>query len=294
MYELVQVGAQTYYINCPAKMGIWHDEDGGVWLIDSGNDKEAGRKVNKILDAQQWHLKAIINTHSNADHIGGNKLLHNRIGAPIYSTPLEAAFTAYPILEPSFLYGGYPMRSLRSKFLMAQPSPAQDIVDAILPEGMSTFSLPGHFFDMIGVRTPDDVCFMADCVQSPELIDKYHISFIYDVEAYLQTLSMVSKMHAACFVPAHAAPCEDMTVLAEINRSKVEEILNLILACCSERCTQEQILKRVFDHYGLTLDMAQYVLAGSTLRSYVSYLVDASRLQPEFVDNTLYWRVNET
>lgn len=292
MYELVQVGAQTYYINCPAKIGIWHDEDGGAWLIDSGNDKEAGRKVNKILDAQKWQLKAIINTHSNADHIGGNKLLHSRTGAPIYTTSLEGAFTKHPVLEPSFLYGGYPMASLRNKFLMAQPSPVQDISEAILPEGMSTFSLPGHFFDMIGVRTPDNVCFMADCVQSKELIEKYHISFIYDVGAYLQTLSMIETMDAAFFVPAHAEPCEDMTVLAEINRAKVFEIIGLILDFCREGCTQERLLKQIFDHYGLRLDMAQFVLAGSTLRSYAAYLADMGRLQSEFIDNVFFWRSN--
>lgn len=294
MYELVQVGAQTYYINCPAKMGIWHDEQGAVWLIDSGNDKEAGRKVSKILEAQNWHLQAIINTHSNADHIGGNKLLYNRTDAPIYSTPIEAAFTAHPVLEPSFLYGGYPMKALRNKFLMAQPSPAQDIAHISLPDGMSIFPLPGHYFAMIGVRTPDDVCFMADCVQSPDLLDKYHISFIYDVAAYLQTLRNIEAMSAACFVPAHADVCDDMASLSAINRAKVEEIITLVLECCALPCTAEQLLKRVFDHYGLSLDMVQYVLAGSTLRSYVSYLADAGRLVGTFTDNMLYWQKNDT
>ena len=70
MYELIQVLNNTYYINCPAKIGLYLDGDKGVYLIDSGNDKEAGRKVRQILDKNGWTLRAILCTHSHADHIG--------------------------------------------------------------------------------------------------------------------------------------------------------------------------------------------------------------------------------
>ena len=63
MYELVQVAENTYYINSPSKIGVYRVSDDDVWLIDSGNDKDAGRKIQKILDAQGWKLTAIINTH---------------------------------------------------------------------------------------------------------------------------------------------------------------------------------------------------------------------------------------
>ena len=49
MYELIQVSNNSYYVNCPAKIGIYRCEDNGVYLIDSGNDKEAGRKVLSLI-----------------------------------------------------------------------------------------------------------------------------------------------------------------------------------------------------------------------------------------------------
>ena len=64
--------------------------------------------------------------------------------------------------------------------------------------------LLGHFFDMVGFRLPDGVVFLADCISSRETLDKYAVSFIYDVGAYLETLDMVEGMKAAMFVPAHA------------------------------------------------------------------------------------------
>ena len=106
MYELIQVADNTYYINSPSKIGVYRVSDEEVWLIDSGNDKDAGRKVQKILEAQGWKLKGILNTHSNADHIGGNTLLQNRLGCAVYAAPMERVVVEAPILEPSFLYGG--------------------------------------------------------------------------------------------------------------------------------------------------------------------------------------------
>ena len=80
MYELIQVSEKSYYIQSPAKIGLVKLGEKEVCLIDSGNDKEAGRKVRKLLDENGWSLKAIYNTHSNADHIGGNKYLQGADG----------------------------------------------------------------------------------------------------------------------------------------------------------------------------------------------------------------------
>lgn len=171
MYELTQVVGNSYYIQSPAKIGLVRLNDADVCLIDSGNDKEAGRKVRQILDANGWHLTAIYNTHSNADHIGGNQYLQKQTGCKIYAPGIECAFTRHPVLEPSFLYGGYPPKELQHKFLMAKPSDAQELTPACLPEGFELLQLPGHFFDMVGFRTPDDVVYLADCLSSRETLE---------------------------------------------------------------------------------------------------------------------------
>ena len=181
MYELVKVTDRTFYIECPAKMGLYIDDDGRAILIDSGGDKDAGRKVMKHLDENGWELNAIINTHSNADHIGGNRLIMNRTGAAAYTTRSEGAINEWPQFEPTILYGGYPLKALRNKFLMAKETPFTDIDEMDMPDGMEYFRLPGHFIDMIGIKTPDDVYFMADCVSPANILEKYHVGYIYDV-----------------------------------------------------------------------------------------------------------------
>lgn len=50
MYELIQAGPRSFYINSPVKIGVYLIDDEKVCLIDSGNDKDAGRKVRQIPD----------------------------------------------------------------------------------------------------------------------------------------------------------------------------------------------------------------------------------------------------
>ena len=290
MYELIQVSEQSYYIQSPAKIGLVKLNEQDVCLIDSGSDKDAGRKVRQLLDANGWRLTAIYNTHSNADHIGGNKYLQGQTGCKIYAPGIDCAFTRHPILEPSFLYGGYPCKELRHKFLMAQESDAQELTRESLPEGFEIISLPGHFFDMAGFRTPDDVVYLADCLSSRETLDKYQIGFIYDVAAYLNTLEMVKSLRAKMFVPAHAAVSGDIADLAQYNIDKVLEIADKITAICQEPLCFETILKKLFADYGLTMNFEQYVLVGSTVRSYLSWLKDNGRMNALFENNMLLWQ----
>ena len=290
MYELIQVSEQCYYLQSPAKIGLVRLNDADVCLIDSGSDKDAGRKVRQLLDANGWRLTAIYNTHSNADHIGGNQYLQRQTGCRIYAPGIECCFTRHPVLEPAFLYGGFPPKDLRHKFLMAQESDARPLTLEVLPQGFGLLPLPGHFFDMVGFRTPDDVVYLADCLSSRETLDKYQIGFVYDVAAYLQTLEAVKAMSARCFVPAHAPACEDIAPLAQYNLDKVAEIAEVILDLCREPLCFEALLRKLFARYDLAMNFEQYALVGSTVRSYLSWLKDTGRLSARFEDNLLLWQ----
>lgn len=210
MYELYQTGEKSYYINCPAKMGIYCVNDKDIYLIDSGNDKDAGKKVRKIIDKKVWRLLGILNTHSHADHIEGNQYLQQQTKGKVFS--------------------------------------------------------------------------------SRETIDKYQISFIYDVAEYLNTLERIKSLKAKLFVPAHAPVTEDITELAEYNINKVHEIIGKLLSICQKPICFEHILQKLFSDYGLTMTFEQYALVGSTIRSYLSFLKDNEKLEAVFENNMLLWR----
>ena len=286
--ELVKVGERSYYIKNPTNIGIYKIDDDNVYLIDTGNDKDAGKKILKIIDEQGWKVKGIITTHSNADHIGGNKVIQDRTNCTILANNIEKSFTEYTILEPSFLYGGYPFKDIKNKFLFAKESIVTSIENN-LPEGLEYFSLKGHFFDMIGIKTSDNVYFLADSLFSEETIKKYHLFFIYDVKEFLNTLDYLNTLDGKMYIPSHCEATNNISSLIELNRNKIHEIINKIYDICKEEITFEDILKNVFDEYNLIMNANQYVLLSSTIKSYLSYLYDEDKISYKFENNKMLW-----
>ncbi|MBN2880870.1 MBL fold metallo-hydrolase [Candidatus Woesearchaeota archaeon] len=287
LLELKKIKGNTYYFPSPANIGLYVSNNDAI-LIDSGNDSDAGRQILKILNENSWSLKMIINTHSNADHCGGNEFLQKKTGCKIASTQLEKAFIENPILEPSFLYGGFATQELRNKFLMAKPSVVTDFISNsgnILDTGLNAISLPGHFFDMIGVSTPDGVVFLADSLFSSRIITKYHLFYLYDISSQLETLQKLSTLNYEYYVPSHSELCTDLSELIEINRTKINEIIETLVDFCTEPKTIDSIISYVFSKYNLTLNSSQYVLIGNAIRSYLSYLVDSKVLKTVIENN---------
>lgn len=291
--ELIKVGKKTYYIKNPTNIGIYQIDEENIYLIDTGNDKEAGKKILKIVEEQGWKVKGIITTHSNADHIGGNQVIQDRTGCDIYAYNIEKSFSEYPILESSFLYGGYPFKELRNKFLMAKESKVT-LLNQNLPEGLEYFSLKGHFFDMIGIRTSDDVYFLADALFSEETITKYHLFFLYDIREFLNTLEMLKSRKGKLYIPSHCEATKDITGLIKRNQEKVYEVMKSIYDYCKNEVTWEEILKYIFDEYSLTMNANQYVLIGSTIKSYLSYLCDENKIEYEFKENKMIWKQKDS
>nr|WP_312983981.1 MBL fold metallo-hydrolase [Clostridioides sp.] len=286
---LEHIKGNTYYIPLPTIVGVYIEDNNAI-LIDSGNNKDTSRKILRLLEEHNLNVKLIINTHSNADHIGGNAYLKNQTNCSIATTKLESYFTESPILESSFLYGGNPSKALKNKFLFAKESKVDHIIEAdgkVLNTELEAISLPGHYFEMIGIKTPDDVIFIGDSLMPQNIIEKYHLFYLLDIEAQFKTLDKLQTLEATYYVPSHSIHMEEIKDLIKINIDKMNEILINIENICKTPQTIDGVLEQLCKIYSTKLDANQYVLLGSTVRSYITYLYENSRVEYIFEEGKM-------
>ena len=289
--RLKQISDNVYYIPNPVNIGVVVD-DSNALIIDSGLDKEAGRRIFKLLNKHDLTLKAIINTHSHADHFGGNNYLINKTGAKVYASEIEAGVIQYPYLEPFYLFSAHPPKDLMSRFLMAKPSKVdciiknQDIIEFYSLK-LKIISLPGHSPNQVGIEV-ENVLFCADTVFSKNIIDKYKIPLFIDIETQKKTLEFVEKSKYDCYIPSHAEMTEDIADLVNTNLEVIEKVENFVLLVNKPKTT-EQIFKEICSHFGIKIsNLVEYYLMTSTIKAYLSYLYNKGDLRIK-IDDVVYW-----
>ena len=288
MYELIRAGENTYYMDCPSKVGFYVSGS-DAFMIDSGSDESAARKARRIVEENGWELRKIFLTHSHADHIGGAAFLQSRTGCGVFMSGTEREYCVNTLMELSVLFGASPPKMTRNKFFMAPPSDTRLLTEDDLPDGLETVPLPGHSPSMTGYRAKDGTVFLADLLASPPTLEKYGLSYTYDIGQYLTSLGSARSLEGKCFVSSHAGSLEDPGELIELNRKSVLCAAERILSFTEGGASFEEILKRTFEAYSLKMDLAQYMLIGSTLKAYLSYLCDLGDILPVADRGMLKW-----
>lgn len=289
--ELKQIGSKTFCIEHDTNIGIHFTDDGRMYLIDTGS-KGDGEKIDEILSREGWVPSCIINTHTHIDHIGGNEFLMRKYGIPAYCTDYDMAFAHYSELEAAYMNGGYPAEKLRTIF--AHPGMIGfRSIEKETPDGIDWTYLPGHSFGMIGIRTSDDIWFLGDSYLSRSFLKQYTFGFIYNVEAYIDTLKKLKEFKGALFVPSHGIIETDIVPTLEQNLRSVAEICSMICETCREYRGQDEILQQMYERLRMHARPAQHALLSSTVKSYLTYLQDRNKLECRFVDNIMKWRTQE-
>lgn len=284
MFEIKHIKGNTYYFEAYTHVGIYKINDSEVILIDSCDHKRMAKGLNRQLSEMGLKVKTIINTHCHVDHICGNRFFQDEHGCNILSTKMEQPFILYPDLEATFYYSGIDTEKSKNPFFMVEPSESEIITEENIPEGFEIIPLPGHGFEMIGVRTPDDVVFLADAVISKATWESYKWPFFHDVNRSIETLEKIKDLKAYCIVPSHNAPVDDIEDLAQYNIDKMNEKKTLTLDCAEGR-TFEEIFKIIMEKEELQIRTEKYPLYAKMIRNFLQGLVEDGKIHGILEDN---------
>jgi glyoxylase-like metal-dependent hydrolase (beta-lactamase superfamily II) len=288
MFDIVDTIGNTYYYSAFSNVGVYKLNKKEVLLIDSCDHKRMVRSLDTILEKNGLRVKTIINTHCHVDHIAGNKFFYDKYGCRILASKGEQGFIAYPDREPRFYYSGINTDKTRNPFFLSEPSDAEVISPDSTPEGFEIISLPGHSFDMIGVRTPDDVVFLSDAILSKKTWDEYKLPFFYSVNESMQTLREIQSIKARLFVPAHNEPLRDICELAEYNIESMKHKKELIYDLCEGK-SFEEIFSAMLDALELRIMTPKYPMYSVMLRNFLQSLVEDEAIEAVLEDSVLIY-----
>ena len=293
MADLQELGSNVYYLPGGVNAAVVCNGDGEALLVDTGGDKDHGRRLKRACDALSVKPVAILNTHSHADHYGGNEYLVRNFNLPVYAPPFEGSIMQSPLLEPVYLFNGaQPPKEMLSKWLLAKPSP----VDYLLSPGrlelhgltLKIFDTSGHAHTHYSVGV-GDVLIAADAVFGESVLEKYPLPFGQNVGRQVESAARVGEAGAGVVLPGHGEPTENVAGLVEANLAAFKRAADLVAEAATGVDTAT-VLARTSDALGVVMtDLPRYTLNLCTVMAYLSYLREEERVTLSLENNALRW-----
>ena len=289
----IQLSEKVFYLPGGVNSVILVGEDKQAVLVDTGGDKDAGRRIRKACDALSVTPVAIVNTHSHADHYGGNDYLVKNMDLPVYAPPFEASIMQSPYLEPVYLFGGAkPPQELMTKWLLAKPSPVNYLLEPGRLElaglTLNIIESSGHAHTHYAVKV-DDVLFAADAVFGESALEKYPLPFGQDIGGQIASAKKMAEQEVRVILPGHGELTEEVGELVQKNVETFQRAADVIEEVCKGVDTAT-VLKHTCQklHIAMT-DLPRYYLNLCTVMAYLTYLREMGRVGLELQDNAPIW-----
>ena len=309
---VINISDCIYYISGPTNIGIIEeqlsDTKSNLYMIDSGCNTEDGKRIfteiTEYFSQKDITIKAIINTHSHADHCGANNYIQQKTNCEIWITENEQGSLINPFLQPIISWGGNPLPEINSSYYVAEKTVPNKIINPneklTLLNGIkiSFINLPSHYFEMIGILCENDnkkILFASDGIFGRKNIGKYWIPFLYDVKEFKNSLDTISSLNADFCIPGHGEPTSQIEETVELNKIAIISNEQCILEALKHKNqTQEDILKYVADKNEINLHIAQYMLIGCTIKAYLTFLYNEGKISYHIKENKMYWFKTES
>lgn len=289
---LTKVADNVYVLTGRTNVGVITLERDCI-VIDTGIDRDSGKRLLKVLKEAGLRIRAVVNTHSHADHIGGNKIILERANAGVYASDLERPFIEMPALEMLYIYGAYPPEVLRTGLVEAIGVPVMRLATLVKEvDILKVEELPGHSLGMVGFGV-GDVFFSADAFFPVEILAKYKIPYHLNVRDAYNTLKKLSEeilKNYKIVVPSHGnmLTADQALKLVHTNADAIMRVRESVFRNIKGGRPLEDLIGCVLKDLSLTLqNPVNYLLNRSAIMSYVSWLLNEGLADVSVSENRL-------
>ncbi len=287
---------EAAYMATPVNTGFLI-KNGKAVIVDTGLDKGHAKKILRLLEGEGITPIAIINTHSHADHCGGNAQLQKQLQLPVIAPVMEKPFIENPYLESLALYGGaHPPAALQNKFLQAKPSVVKEVFApeqgsmAVDEFTIHLIPLPGHSMQQTGIFYAG-ILFSADVMLGKAYLDKHLIPFNADVNRHRSSLNMMREVSFELCVPSHGEPMDQAMDLIDRNIEALDFIDNWLLDHTHHTATIDQLLSSFCLEQQVGLDtISQYHLYRTAFAAHLTAMSEVNKMKHMVEEACFKWK----
>ncbi len=274
---------------------------GRAVLIDTGADRDAGKRLVRGLRERSWRLEAILTTHAHADHVGGHAAVLRQLDVPVFAPAIEAELMRAPVLEPTYLFhGAAPLPELTSRWLQAEPSRVDVVAEAgaleLIGLPLELVEVDGHAIRQLAVRV-DDIVIAGDAVFGDAIAARYPLLFAHDVLAQRRSAERIGADAARLAVPGHGDPAPPRH-LADVTIAAIDAAhaaLRSALAARPEGAETAAVVRAVAADLGARMDdLPRWHLNHTTVCAYLAAARAAGEADVRIDDGVLLWFARAT
>lgn len=296
--QLRNIKGNSFYIKGGTNTGLYKLNDDSALIIDPGLSSARGGRLSKLLIENGLGASHCITTHEHLDHYEAyTSLKENFPGCRFYCAKQSRKFLENPELFYTYIYGAKPNGILIGNtsanvfdFHIDSTLIDQEII--FNEECFIIYDLAGHSHGHSCVLTPDKVLYAGDSLFDYQIMEKFEFPFIFDVEQFLNSLDILSKIDFEFCLISHSKKVynkESTLNLADINKQNTFKYLEQIHGILRTPTTREDLLMLLINQNSLRLDYKEYHYYYSTLGSMLTYLMDKGEVKFEIKVGKLYY-----
>lgn len=294
--ELKHICGSTYAaIGEGAVLGLYRLGGRDIVLLDTGVRKKDREALDALIAENDFVVRGIFCSHAHYDHSGSTAYLRSRWGAQTAAQIIEAGIAA----TPEAYHGNYPYTTYaQCRAWFSEECFPTDVVIGTNDNHVSfcgaefgILQLPGHAAGQIGIITPDNVAYLADCLIGSETLAASKLPTSMCIEDDLRSKEKVRSLDCGAYILAHHDVIEgDIGPTVDANIALYHRKAQETLDCLEDGMTADRWRSALSEAMGFrTHNDFKLGVIRRNFGSFLLYLEDTGRVSVRWENCTKHY-----